>query len=179
MAKASDQATGDAFSKLTETQQACLRLAATGLTSKEIAQETGLTYQTVDQYLSRAAALVGAANRREAARLFTAWEQFSRTEFKPDALAHAAPSAILQPSANPGGWPQTDSPEHVMCDSAASADGLAARLGWSVAVPPIGGEANGLTLKNRVFAILRIAAYSVIAMSVLVLILTGILNLYG
>lgn len=63
----------EACAQLTDVQRASLRLVGKGLTSKEIARETGLTYQTVDQYLSRAALLIGAQNRREAARLFAQW----------------------------------------------------------------------------------------------------------
>lgn len=169
----------EACAHLTDVQRTCLRLVAKGLTSKEIARETGLTYQTVDQYLSRAALLIGAQNRREAARLFAQWEQFSRAEFKSVDLADSSPAAILDLSAKPQGWPQAEGSEQVMRDSAAEAFMSAASPGWPVAVPPVGGEVNGLTSKQRLYAILRIAAFSAIAMLAIVLVLTGTLNLLG
>lgn len=166
------------FARLTEVQRTCLRLAATGLTSKEIAQQTALTYRTVQQYLFLATNEIGAANRRDAARLFVAWE-LNRVQLNTPDLVEIEGSAIVGAPANPEEWPQTESPENVMCDSAVGVDPPMTRTGWSVAVPPIGGEANGLKLSDRVYAILRIATYSVIAMSALVLVLTGILHLFG
>jgi DNA-binding CsgD family transcriptional regulator len=169
----------DACSKLTEMQMTCLRLVGRGLSSKEIARETDLTHQTVDQYLSKATALLGASNRRDAARRFADWEQFKNPEFKSMDLADSPPAAILDPTAKPRGWPQAEGSEQVMRDSAAGASMSAASPGWPVAVPPVGGEANGLTSKQRLYAILRIAAFSAIAMLAIVLVLTGTLNLIG
>lgn len=75
--------------QLTEMQRTCLRLVARNRSSKEIAQETGLSHQTVDQYISRAAAALGATNRREAARILTELERepFSKPEFKAEDVA--------------------------------------------------------------------------------------------
>ncbi len=179
MAENDAPVTDERFARLTDVQRTCLRLAATGLTSKEIAQQTSLTYRTVQQYLFLATNEIGAANRREAARLFVAWEELNRVQLNTPGLVETGQSVIVGAPANPEEWPKAESPEHVMYDSAVGVDTSAARPGWSAAVPPIGGEANGLKLSERVYAILRIATYSVIAMSVLVLLLTGILHLYG
>lgn len=59
---------------LTEGQKTCLRLVGRGMSSKEIAQETGLAPQTVDTYVKAAMAKLGASNRRDAARLLGAAE---------------------------------------------------------------------------------------------------------
>ncbi|MBO9579668.1 MAG: helix-turn-helix transcriptional regulator [Sphingobium sp.] len=169
---------GERFERLTQVHMTCLRLAATGLTSKEIAQRTDLTYRTVQQYLFLATNEIGAANSREAARLFVAWEELNRVQLNAPELVENAQSVIVGQPANEV-WPEAETPEHVMCDSAMGTDVPMARSGWSVAAPPIGGRVNGLKLDERIYAILRVAAYAVIAMSVFVLVLTGILHLYG
>src|SRR3546814_324739 len=61
----------DRIAKLSDVQKRCLRLAAEGRSSKEIAPLVGLTHHTVDQYLHRARIILNAENRREAARIFT------------------------------------------------------------------------------------------------------------
>lgn len=53
---------------LTERERAALRLAEEGLPNKEIARRLGLSPGTVRNYLSEAAAKLGAANRIEAGR---------------------------------------------------------------------------------------------------------------
>lgn len=80
----------DRIAQLTDMQKRCLRLVAANRTSKEIAIEVGLTPMTVDQYLSRATAQLGAANRREAARILLEDDDqtpFRQFEFKPADLA--------------------------------------------------------------------------------------------
>jgi DNA-binding CsgD family transcriptional regulator len=60
--------------ELTDSQVRCLRLVGQGMSSKEIALETGLSPRTVDQYVNRAAMTLGATSRREAARILTSVE---------------------------------------------------------------------------------------------------------
>lgn len=57
--------------KLAPRQAECLRLVAAGLTSKEIALELSIGKHTVDGYIAEAVELLGARNRREAARIWT------------------------------------------------------------------------------------------------------------
>ena len=57
--------------KLAPRQAECLRLVAAGLTSKEIAVELSIGKHTVDGYIAEAVELLGARNRREAARMWT------------------------------------------------------------------------------------------------------------
>lgn len=124
-------------------QRTCLRLVARGRSSKEIAQETGLSYQTVDQYVSRAAATLRASNRREAARLFSEFEAeaFSKSEFKPEAIAELENSSIFnEPIGNSGGhggWQQLST--------------------W---IPGIGGSRHDLDKFQIFSAILRISLFT-------------------
>lgn len=92
----------DRVSELSEIQKSCLRLVAANRTSKEIALDVGLSHMTVDQYLSRATAMLGASNRRDAARILIESEgpaQFKQFEFKPEPVAEPPVSAISEVSA--------------------------------------------------------------------------------
>lgn len=141
----------DRITKLSDVQKQCLRLAAEGHSSKEIAPIVGLTHQTVDQYLHRARQILGATNRREAARIFTEIERatpFKRFELKPDDVARPQISAI-------SGLP-TEQKQ------------LPAGL---LGLPPTGGPPNDLSIPHRLIAISKIALFlliSVLAMTLLV-----------
>ncbi len=121
-------------------QRTCLRLVALNRSSKEIAQEIGLSHLTVDQYLSRAAAVLGAVNRREAARRFLELEAaaFNKPEFKTDAVVSPPNPPILnEPIGTPGARRSTT---------------LLSR--W---IPGIGGKRHDLDPAQLISAILRIS----------------------
>lgn len=63
------------FDQLTDKQRECLRLAADHMSSKEIARVLGISASAVEQRLKYAVRVVGARDRREAARQFAKWEQ--------------------------------------------------------------------------------------------------------
>ncbi len=126
--------------QLTDMQCTCLRMVALNRSSKEIALETGLSYQTVDQYISRAAAVLGASNRREAARRFSELEaeQFRKPEFKADSVVLPAESRILsEPIGNPGTRRDRKS-----------------LLRW---IPGIGGTRHDLDPIQIIYTVLRIS----------------------
>lgn len=86
------------LSELDENQKLCLRLVHQGYTSKQIAQQTHLSSGTVDQYIFRANATLGVADRREAARLLSAAEQESqlkRSQLKSDDLAAGSACGLI------------------------------------------------------------------------------------
>lgn len=56
---------------LTPRQMDCLRLTAALKSSKEIGRELGMSQKTVDTHIAAAIRALGAANRRDAARIFT------------------------------------------------------------------------------------------------------------
>lgn len=143
----------DRVGKLSDVQKQCLRLAAQGRSSKEIAPLVGLTHQTVDQYLHRARQLLGAANRREAARILTEIESvapFKRFELKPDDVAEAEIPAISRSSTE-----QEQRP--------------AGLLG----LPPTGGAPNDLNPAERLIAISKIAFFLLICVLAMTLLLKG------
>ena len=137
---------------LPEGQKNCLRLVATGMSSKEIAQKTGLSPQTVDTYIKAAMARLGSSNRRDAARLLLSLEASQKSGSPPASIAAAAPS------------PQQD-------------PGTGRRWGaW--ALPPIGGSENKLGAAERTFAVLRIAGVSATAVIALALLIAGALKVF-
>lgn len=136
---------------LSERQKVCLRLVGQGLTSKEIALETGLTPQTVDTYIKSAMAKLAASNRRDAAR----------------ALAeHEVPQQSGSPSAA-----VATAPQFLDLDGAAGRKGLTRLL----VPPPIGGRTNDLTGAQRTSAILRVAVTAAVVVAALMLFLAGVL----
>lgn len=60
------------LSRVTPMEQACLRLVARRLSSKEIAAELGIAKTSVDTYCNRARSKLGVTDRYEAARLLLA-----------------------------------------------------------------------------------------------------------
>lgn len=60
--------------RLTVQEQACLRLVARRLSSREIAQQLGIAKTSVDTYCNRARRKLGVADRYAAARLLSAQE---------------------------------------------------------------------------------------------------------
>ncbi|MEJ7933913.1 helix-turn-helix transcriptional regulator [Sphingobium sp. AN558] len=134
----------DRISQLSDMQRQCLRLAAEGRSSKEIGPMLGLSHNTVDQYLHRARVILGADNRREAARIFTEIESivaFKRLELKSCDIAKPPFSAISEAPAE-----QSGSPPKLL------------------GLPPRGGQPNDLSSHHRLIAIGKIALFLMIVM---------------
>lgn len=144
--------------ELSESQRQCLRLVLQNKTSKEIAKETGLSPHTVDTYLLRAAATLGANNRREAARIFLELEQSERFGYEP-------PQLEITP-ANP----ETDD---------APSQGVGRSRGnWLLnQFPAVGGQPHELTLSQIVLAVMKISIVSTGAVAALITIYIWINNL--
>jgi len=139
---------------LTEGQKTCLRLVAQGMTSKEIAQATGLAPQTVDTYLKVAMGRMGAPTRRDAARKLLESE-----------LPH-----------NLGSPPQAVAEHSEPCDQR----GAPRKRGWieALAPPPLGGTVNDLSASQRTYAVLRVAVISSATVFALTLAVAGILETF-
>ncbi|GAA4024851.1 hypothetical protein GCM10022280_27170 [Sphingomonas swuensis] len=135
---------------LSERQKLCLRLVGRGMTSKEIALETGLTPQTVDTYIKGAMARLSASNRRDAARILADVE-ISQQMGSP-------PPAVVSRSA--------------FVDQRGAAERRVAAL---LAPPPIGGRPIQLTGVQRTRAILRVALTAAVVVFALLLLITGVL----
>lgn len=164
------------FAKLTDGQRSCLRHVAAGLSSKEIALETGLSHQTVDQYLSKAIAVLGVSTRREAAREFQAYEQFKESEFRSPPVAEAADWMMIRTSTTDEG---RSAPGNAMHESTGRGFSAFDAATWRRLAPPIGGEPNDLTPVQRFHAIFRIAVFSTVAMAAIVAVIAGAFSLFS
>lgn len=138
---------------LSEGQKSCLRLVAAGMSSKEIAIETGLTHHTVDTYVKTAMARLGASNRRDAARMLR-------------------DSETSQKSGSP-------SPD-VAATGSRSADGSQAVVGGrdDPLLPPLGGRRNELSATARSVAILKVAVLAAASLAAIALLIAGIIQTF-
>ena len=140
---------------LSDRQIECLRFVAEGITSsKAIADRTGLSPSSIDNYLSRAAVVLGVQGREAAAQRLIELQQaqgessvspsvsrFSRLARAPNRGVHGAATAVR----------------------------------WLLSVPPIGGRRHDLNRIEILFSILKIAVVSFTIFLVIVLIGAGLL----
>jgi hypothetical protein len=117
------------------------------MSSKEIAQETGLSPQTVDTYLKIALARLEVTNRREAARRLVAWELSQKSGSPTGAVAD-------QPSAS---------------DPPAQIEGKTL-----LGLPPVGGAFHDLKWARKTYLALRVAFISAAGVSAVTLVIAGL-----
>lgn len=129
--------------RLTDRQKDCLRLVAQGFTSKEIGRRLGISHATVDNHMRAALEVLQVESRAEAARILAAAETGQPLTSQPPRLAEPTELAAIQPSADPP------------------------RRLWRMAVPPVGGTRNELSMEAKVFAILRVAALGFSSLAIL------------
>lgn len=144
---------GESAPNLPEGQKICLRLVARGMSSKEIAQKTGLAPLTVDTYLKQAMARLGASNRREAARKLLEYEQSQKS---------GSPS---RPLAEAQGWGDHSS--------------TAELKGWRrwVRLPPVGGGVHDLSWAEKTYQVLQVAVVAAIILLALSLAIAGLFQI--
>jgi DNA-binding CsgD family transcriptional regulator len=139
------------FSDLSEGQKTCLRLVAKGMSSKEIAQQTGLAWQTVDTYLKQAISRTGATNRREAARALMGWE-LSQELGSPSPAVVETPDEGNQSTQADGRWQQ-----------------------W-LRLPPVGGSTNNLSWSQKTLSAFQVAVVGAAVVIALALAVAGLLS---
>jgi DNA-binding CsgD family transcriptional regulator len=152
-----------AFAELTDGQKACLRLVDNHHTSKEIARLLGISPFTVDQRLDAARRKLKAASRKDAAKIFAAFEKGTLSEplvYEPQRLEPAGFSDISMLPPN-------------------RVEQLAALFLSLLSVPPIGGERHELSKKEILVQSLNITFFSTLVIAFVVVVLTGTLRLFG
>lgn len=145
---------------LTRQQFECLKQAAKGLTSKQIARITGYSPGTIDAYLSKAAHTLGVRSRREAVLTFKAWQSQNseKSELSQSFVVRAIdPKPILL---------------NILPSEAKSGNARheERRAGIGL-LPPIGGRENDLTSSQRLIAALEVALFSALLLLATVLVL--------
>jgi DNA-binding CsgD family transcriptional regulator len=136
---------------LTASQIRCLRLVRRGMSSKEIALETGLSPGTVDQYLNRAASNLGVSGRREAARILDIAELKESKKFQLQSQRLAV-SRKLNSIGHSG-------------DGHKIWGGLSSLIKWT---PPLGGFRDDLTAAETFREIVKASLIAAIAFGTLV-----------
>jgi DNA-binding CsgD family transcriptional regulator len=129
--------------ELSEKQKACLRLVGQGLTSKEIAQQLGISPMTVDTYLKTAMARMGVSTRKQAARAF-------------EASQIALPQSLGSPSAELADVSKTVNfmPSEAEASQQDRDAVVPPSRPW---FPPLGGERNDLEASSVIHVIVRLA----------------------
>jgi DNA-binding CsgD family transcriptional regulator len=139
---------------LSEGQKTCLRLVARGMSSKEIARETGLRPQTVDTYLKAALSRLDAPNRREAARMLAAWDLSQESGSPSHRIAVAGPGMD-------GSYP--------------TGRGAVRR---ALRLPPVGGSINDLSWTQKTYQALLVAVVAAAVVTGLALATAGLLHTF-
>lgn len=138
---------------LPEAHKTCLRLVGRGMSSKEIARETGLAPLTVDTYLKQAIARLGASNRRDAARRLLELEASQKSGSQSLDLAGAGRGEDRKPPTSKKGWRR-----------------------W-MRLPPVGGGLHDLTWSQKSYQILHVAVIAAIVLLALSLATAGLFQL--
>lgn len=84
------------LARLTAQEQACLRLVAQRMSSKEIAAELGIAKTSVDTYCNRARQKLGVSDRYAAARMLTAEVAAPAPKAAPEAAVAQSPLPARQ-----------------------------------------------------------------------------------
>jgi DNA-binding CsgD family transcriptional regulator len=150
------------FVELTEGQKACLRLVDDHHTSKEIARILGISPFTVDQRLDGARRKLNAASRKDAAKLFAAFERANVSEplvYEPQRLEAAGFADISSLPPN-------------------RVEQVFASFSSLISVPPIGGERHELSKREILIQSLNIAFFSTLVIAFVVVVLTGTMRLF-
>ena len=155
------------LAKLSDSQRECLRLVDRHLTSKEIAVRLGVTHHTINQRLERACRKLGVATRKEAARLFAEYDQIIYEPFD------IAPVTDDQPS-----FPDLD---YLESSDAKPSDfllydvaiplhqkGLVGAFGFAPPFPRKRGDANALSIRQRLIWAMLIASFGIILSGLLI-----------
>lgn len=144
---------GDRIDILSDRQKDCLRLVGRGMSSKEIAIETGLSPNSVDTYLKAAMSSLGVANRRDAARLLGSHEASQHLGSPTPAVA----AVLARPQ------------------SGATIVGGGAGM---LSLPLLGGRPNHLSAAAKTFAVLRIAAVSAVVVVAIALLIVALFRTF-
>lgn len=144
----------DPFQTLSDSQKTCLRLVSRGMTSKEIAQATGLAPQTIDTYLKLAMGRLNAPTRRDAARRLADHELSHKLGSPSEAVAGGPIRGDESSAARVSGWVR------------------------AIAPPPLGGTINELSPALRTYAVLKVAAISAAVVFALILVVAGMLETF-
>jgi DNA-binding CsgD family transcriptional regulator len=136
------------LSKLSQAQCECLRLVNIHLTSKEIAIRLGVSRHTIDQRLDRACKSLGVSTRKEAARLFALYDPII---YEPFDIADKRAAAPAFPDLDYREERNDHQSDYRLYDASAPfvTDGLVQMQQITLPFPRKRGDANALSIKQR------------------------------
>lgn len=165
------------LARLTERERSYLRLVASAMSSKEIAQQFGIEPGTVDKALKSAMAKLGTSSRRAAARMLAQAEGGQKLAPQPPPLVHPWDEAMIRGSNADRDWVP-----HSATSGAVREEQVAYRVfapGWNgigLPFPRYEGDRNDLTIGQRLAWIGLAALGIIIAVGTLITISAGIGN---
>ncbi len=161
-------------SPLTDGQKACLNLVNAHLTSKQIARQLGISPFTVDQRLDAARRKLRASSRRDAARIFAEMHDniiYERLVYEPEPIAENI-VATNDPNA-----PKKAVQRGLTLSRNHSFRAEHALLFSIFAVPPMGGKRHDYSKREIVVQSLNIAFYSAMVVGMIILTVTGTMQI--
>lgn len=148
--------------ELSESQQACLRLVAQGMSSKEIAISLNLSPSTVDTYIKHAIARLGAVNRRDAARKYLESQVSQKFGSQMEQLAEPPLHG------SEAGVPVHDGQAHP----------AEPRRWWrAVLPPPLGGKENQRSASQRFWDACKVIFWGMMVFLAMIIVLTRTMQL--
>jgi DNA-binding CsgD family transcriptional regulator len=160
--------TPDRIAQLTEQQRRCLRLVFAHLTSKEISPHLGMEPASVDQQIKSAVRVLGASDRRAAARMLAEYEGREHLAHRSSRIAaDPEPAMFTTPAVDEWEPNRHDSSEAVAKERAAFDAPLPARRP-ALPLPIGGGEPDAAGWRRRLAWIAAIAIGMALAIGVLV-----------
>jgi len=155
------------LSKLSDAQRECLRLVDRHLTSKEIAIRLRVSHHTINQRLERACRQLGVATRKEAARLLALYDPII---YEPLDIADVTADASTFPDFDYRENNDAKPSDFLMCDVAhpLQTEGLVSAFGFAPPFPRKRGDANALSIKQRLVWAMLIASFGIILSGLLI-----------
>jgi DNA-binding CsgD family transcriptional regulator len=149
------------LAKLSDAQRECLRLVDRHMTSKEIAIRMGVSHHTINQRLERACKRLGVATRKEAARLLAVYDPII---YEPLDIADVTANAPSFPDLDYQESSDAKPSNFLMCDAALPLHqaGLVGAFGFAPPFPRKRGNANALSIRQRLIWAMLIASFGII-----------------
>ena len=155
------------LAKLSDSQRECLRLVDRHLTSKEIAIRMDVSHHTINQRLERACKQLGVTTRKEAARLFAVYDPII---YEPLDIAHVTADASIFPDLDYRESSDAKPSDFLLCDVALPLhqEGQVGAFGFARPFPSKRGDANALSIRQRMIWAMLIASFGIILSGLLI-----------
>lgn len=169
---------GFRYRDLTERQHELLQMVADGMTSKEMANHTGMAIASIDNALSRVTRSMGARNRRAAAALYVAVKGQGQAELPFQAARHGM-SGLLIDTAKDRGAGMSDMPKTRDESPKQELVGPSRSLLKLLLGPPLGGQSAPKDWRQIALQILWVAFIGILCVTGLTLFILAFYRTFG